>query len=313
MRILLVYYTGTYNTRYLSDLVEKRFTSRGDTVDRVEINREAKQIDTEDYDYIGFSYPIYGFNTPLAFDRYTKKMKVKEGQKYFIYKNSGEVLAMNNASSRLLIRAMKRKKAVLCGEYHFVMPYNIHFPFDDDFVRQILEKDSKLLDIMMYNLNNGIVNKIKSKWIYNFAAFFVGIVKVAGNVNSFFYRVDMDKCVKCMKCVNDCPQKNIKLKKGKIKFGHKCDCCMRCSFHCPTAAINIGFLQGWKVNGDYHLKQKASDTTPLKPYITKESQGFYKCFIKYFENIDNEHEKLFGIQEDSIYVTQQEVATTAQE
>jgi len=265
-------------------------------VDKVEINKETPIADTKGYDFIGFSYPIYGFNTPLAFDKYIKKLEFTSGQKYFIYKNSGETLAMNNASSRGVLRLMKRKKAVFAGEYHFVMPYNIHFKYEDAFVREILEKDEKLVKIMIHNLENGKLHEVKSKFIYNFSAFFVGIVKIAGNVNSYLYKVKKDKCVKCMKCVNTCPEKNIYIKGDKIKFHHHCDMCMRCSFYCPTDAIKIGFLDwwGWRVNGDYKLKKLAEDTSPITPYITEDSKGFYKCFIKSFEEIDREYQNIFG-------------------
>lgn len=297
MKFLMIYYTGTYNTRYLTNDLEARLVKRGHTVDKVEINIDTKPCNTDGYDFVGFSYPIYGFNSPLPFNKYVKKLKFNKGQKYFIYKNSGETFAMNNASSRILIRRMKRQKAIFAGEYHFVMPYNIHFPFEHDFVREILDKNDKLAEILIHDLENGIVKEIKSKWIYNFAAFFVGIQKIAGNVNSYFYRVDMDKCVKCMKCVNDCPEKNIKFVNGKIKLGHHCDMCMRCSFYCPTDAFKIGFLKGWKVNGDYKLAKIAKEPMPEKPYITKDSEGFYSCFIKTFAEIDAEYEKVFGKKE----------------
>ena len=119
MKFLLVYYTGTYNTRYLTERITENLISSGHTVDKVEINIDTPIVSTEGYDFIGFSYPIYGFNTPLAFDKYIKKLKFIKGQKYFIYKNSGETLAMNNASSRGVLRLMKRRKAVFAGEYHF--------------------------------------------------------------------------------------------------------------------------------------------------------------------------------------------------
>lgn len=292
MRVLLIYYTGTFNTRFLSNKVKEKFENQGDEVNLVEINCETPICDTKGYDLIGFSYPIYGFNAPRPFDKYTKKLKFEKGQKYFIYKNSGEVLAMNNASSRILIRRMKRKKCELIGEYHYVMPYNIHFPYERDFVRQIFEKNEKLLEIMMYDFKNGIVKQRKSKWYYNLGAFFVGIQKIGGDINSFFYKVDKKKCVKCMKCVKACPQKNIYVKKGKIKFHHHCDMCMRCSFYCPTNAINIGFLQSWRVNNAYNYKDIENDKSPITPYITKDSKGFYKCFIDYFANIDEEYEKI---------------------
>ena len=37
MRVLLIYYTGTYNTRYLTHQVKERFCSLGWDVDAVEI------------------------------------------------------------------------------------------------------------------------------------------------------------------------------------------------------------------------------------------------------------------------------------
>ena len=205
---------------------------------------------------------------------------------------------MNNASSRILLRRMKRKKLNFCGEYHFVMPYNIHFPFEKNFVRQILDENEKLLKIMLYNLDNGIVHKIKSKWIYNFAAVFVSIVKIAGDVNSFLYKVDMNKCVKCMKCVKDCPEQNIRFENGKFKFSHHCEMCMRCSFYCPTDAFKIGFLKGWKVNGDYKLKELEKDKSAYEPFITKDSTGFYETHYYHFKKIDEEYERLFGNKED---------------
>lgn len=292
MKILLVYYTGTYNTRYLTRKLKDRFVLRGDQVDTVEISSETAPVSTEQYDLVGFSYPIYGFNSPLPFNKYVRKLSFRCGQKYFIYKNSGETLAINNASSRILIRLMRRRKAELVGEYHYVMPYNIHFPFERDFVREIFSYNDKLMDVMLYNLERGIVKTIKSKAIYNVGAFFVGIQKIGGSVNSFLYKVDKDKCVNCLRCVKDCPHDNIYVKNGKIKFHHHCDMCMRCSFFCPTNAINIGFLQGWRVNGDYRYDQIEKDDSPVQPYITKDSKGFYKCFIKYFASIDEEYQTI---------------------
>ncbi len=292
MNILLIYYTGTYNTRYLTNQLKDKLIEKGNTVDTVEINVYTPIIDTSEYDMIGFSYPIYGFNSPLPFNKYVRKLKFSETQRYFIYKNSGETFAMNNASSRILIRLMKKQKVKFVGEYHFVMPYNIHFPFEKEFVKQILLYNEKLLAVMLYNLENGIISRIRSNVIYNIAAFFVGIQKIGGNVNSFLYRVDRDKCTKCNKCVKECPQNNIYLKDGKIKFHHHCDMCMRCSFFCPTNAIKIGFLEGWKVNGRYDFEKIKNDDSIGSNYITKQSKGFYKCFIKTFESIDREYEKI---------------------
>lgn len=294
MKILLIYYTGTYNTRFVTEKLKDRLMQNGHQVDCVEINCDTPPVDTNGFDLIGFGYPIYGFNSPLPFNRYLKKLKFSVGQRYFIYKNSGETFAMNNASSRIILRRMKQCKAVFAGEYHYVMPYNIHFSFEREFVREILEKNKKLTEILIYELENGVISKIPSNLIYNLTSSIISIQKVGGNVNSFFYRVETDKCINCNICVKHCPEKNIKVVDGKIKFGHNCDMCMRCSFFCPTNAIKIGFLESWKVNGDYNLKKIESEPLPVTPYITSESKGFYKCFIKHFAEIDKKYEKYFN-------------------
>ncbi|MDY2746551.1 MAG: hypothetical protein SOV57_05035, partial [Bacilli bacterium] len=129
MNVLLVYFTGTYNTRFLVSKVEERFVNLGASVKKIEINKDSPIEEVSSYDYIGFSYPIYGFNAPSCFVKYIKKMKFKPQQRFFIFKNSGETMALNNASSRKIFRLMKKNKGIFLGEYHFIMPYNIHFPF----------------------------------------------------------------------------------------------------------------------------------------------------------------------------------------
>ena len=186
MKFLLIYYTGTFNTRFLTERLEEALRAHGHETNRVEIRRNTPPAETNGYDFIGFGYPIYGFNSPLPFNRYVQKLKFPPGQKFFIYKNSGETFAVNNASSRILLRRMKRRKAVFAGEYHFVMPYNIHFASERNFVREILQKNDKLLEILVHGLENGNAPRIKSNPVYNIASAAVSVQKAGGAFNSFF-------------------------------------------------------------------------------------------------------------------------------
>lgn len=292
MRYLLIYYTGTHNTRFLSNQLKERLVKDGHQVEMVEIKCDTMPVDTSKYDFIGLSYPIYGFNAPRPFNKYLRRLKFESNQKYFIYKNSGEVLAMNNPSSRVPKRIMRHHKCKFVGEYHYVMPYNIHFRFPNEFVKEALKYNEKLMNIMIYNLNKGILYKPKNNIIYQIGSFFVSIQKIGGNVNSFFYKVDHEKCLKCGLCVKNCPHNNVRIENGKVKFSHHCDMCMACSFFCPSDAIKIGFLEGWHVNGDYHLDKIINDKTINDSFISKDTKGFYKCFIKYFENIDRMYNEI---------------------
>ena len=120
MRAILIYFTGTYNTRLLTKKIKDRLEKENYEVDVIEINKNSEIKDVTNYDLVGFSYPIYGFNAPKAFDKYVKNLKLKQNQKCFIYKNSGETFAMNNSSSRYLKKIIKKNKAILINEKHYL-------------------------------------------------------------------------------------------------------------------------------------------------------------------------------------------------
>ncbi len=300
MNVLLIYYTGTFNTRYVSKMLEKKFGDNGHSVSLYEIDPlKTERLDFEGYDLIGLGYPIYGFNAPYPFLKFIKKQKFPKGIRTFIYKNSGETYHANDASSINVYHKLKHDKAIIENEYHFIMPYNIHFRFDEHLVKEMLEMDEKLLDILYHEVSSGIKNIKRYKLIHRIITFFVKLQFIGGDINSFFYRVKKDKCLKCGKCIRECPMKNIySSKKGEIKFHHHCLMCMRCSLGCPTDAIRIGILDAWKwrVNGPYDF-EKIKKLENKDRIITEETKGFFKCYIETYENIEKRYEELFGLKQ----------------
>ena len=297
MKILLLYYTGTYNTRYLTRSVREKLEGEGCEVETYEIDPlNTERLDLTAYDAVGLGYPIYGFNTPQPFLKFVRRQSFAKGQRVFIYKNSGETYHANDASSVNLVRKIRRDGAVVENEYHFIMPYNIHFRFDEKLVGEMLGMDDLLVDILAKEFLSGIPNIKKYKIIHRIVTFFVKLQYIGGDINSFFYRVDEEKCLHCGKCANNCPTKNIVAdESGKIHFRHNCLMCMRCSLNCPTDAIYIGFLDawGWRVNGAYDFEKIRRDA-PEEPIITNETTGFFKCYIETYEYIRNRHRELFG-------------------
>ncbi|MCF0202884.1 MAG: 4Fe-4S binding protein, partial [Bacteroidaceae bacterium] len=248
MNCLLLYYTGTFNTRYVTGKVKERLEKEGWNITTYEIDPlNTERLDFSPYDIVGLGSPIYGFCAPYAFLKFIRKQKFPAGIRAFIYKNSGETYHANDASSKYVLRKLKRDKVDIRNEYHFMMPYNIHFRFDDYLIREMFEMDRKLLEIMVYELKHGIANLKPYKLWPRFVSSVVSRPQyIGGNVNSFFYKVDKEKCLNCNKCLTNCPTKNIyRDKKGDLAFHHKCLMCMRCSFYCPADAIYIGFLDDW--------------------------------------------------------------------
>jgi len=299
MNCLLIYYTGTFNTRYVTNKLKDRLEKEGWTITVYEINPlHTERLDFTGYDIVGLGYPIYGFAAPLAFLKFIRAQKFPAGIRTFIYKNSGETKHENDASSKFVLRKLRRDKVDIQNEYHFIMPYNIHFKYEDYLVREILEMDRRLLEILVYEIVNRIPNLKPYKAWPSFVCSVVARPQyIGGDVNSFLYKVDEEKCTKCDLCIKRCPTQNIyRNKDGKMAFHHNCLMCMRCSFYCPVEAFDIGFLQdwGWKVNGPYNFK-KIEKIKLDKPYITKDTKGFFECYIETYDYINTRYKEIFGV------------------
>ena len=89
------------------------------------------------------------------------------------------------------------------------------------------------------------------------------------------FKVDMQKCVKCGKCVKNCPVQNIAFDGEKFTFGKKCLGCVRCSFNCPTGAIRISVLEGWKVNDAYKIEAAEYDEAKVCKYCNKSYKKYF--------------------------------------
>lgn len=296
MNCLLIYYTGTFNTRYLTDMLKERLAREGVSVTAYEIDPlKTEKLDFAGYDLLGLGYPIYGFNAPWPFLKFIRAQTFPAGLKTFIYKNSGETYHANDASSVNVVRKLRRDHADIRNEYHFIMPYNIHFRFEETLVREMLDIDGLLLDILTEEVLKDIPNIKKYRLIHRIITFFVKLQFIGGDVNSLFCRVKKDRCSGCGLCIRNCPMHNIKKnKKGQVRFGHKCLMCMRCSMNCPRDAVHAGLLDdvGWHVNGPYDFEKIRK--LPVNEVITERTEGFFRCYKETYGTVRKRHRQLFG-------------------
>ena len=298
MKCILIYYTGTFNTRYLTEKLSAGLENAGWDTTIYEIDpKNNERLDLSEYGCIGLGYPIYGYCAPYAFLKFIRAQKFPKGVKVFIYKDSGETEHANDASSKYVLRKLRRDGVKVRNEYHFLMPYNIHFRFEDKLVKEMLVMDGKLLDVLVHEVTHDIPDmKRPGIWSRIVSSVVSRPQYIGGNVNSFLYKVDMDKCIGCGLCIRNCPTGNVyKNEKGVIKFHHHCLMCMRCSFFCPADAFHIGFLDdwGWKVNGGYDFK-RIERIEPDSPFITPDTKGFFHCYIETYNKINKRHKELFG-------------------
>lgn len=281
MKNAIIYvFSGTGNTKKACDIYKSEFEKNGVETTLYTVKNGFENLpDPNNFDYVGFAYPIHGFNAPYIMLDLAKALPRANGTKqYFVVKTSGEPLKVNNVSSIKFNDIMKRKGYVPFSEYHYVMPYNMIFRHTDEMAVRMKYTLDNLAPIEAREVLCGVEHKLSKVPFGRFVAWVVRIEQPAMKVNGRFFKVDDNKCIKCGTCAKNCPVGNIKTDgNGKFSFGGDCVMCTRCSFNCPTNAFDIGMLNGWKVNGRYSYKLSE------KPEEDKHAWYCQKAYKRYFE------------------------------
>lgn len=280
MKNAIIYvFSGTGNTKKACDIYKSEFEKFGIETTLYNVRKGFENLpNPDDFDLVGFAYPIHGFNAPYIMLDLAKALpKANEKKEYFVVKTSGEPLKINNVSSIKFNDIMKKKGYVASSEYHYVMPYNMIFRHTDDMAAKMKDTLDKLAPIEAREVICGVEHKLAKVPFGRFCAWVVRIEQPAMKVNGRFFKVDSNKCINCGACAKNCPVGNIKIdENGKFTFGNDCVMCARCSFNCPRDAFDIGILNGWRVNGKYSFK------APETPQKDKHARYCKKAYARYF-------------------------------
>lgn len=272
---MIYYFSGTGNTEYAC----KTLSSELAKLDWNIAMKKIESIDGDisiDYDLLCIAYPVHGFNAPTIIDEFCVNLPEGNGKKFFVVKTSGEPLKLNDASSMFFMKTLLEKDYSFIGEYHYVMPYNIIFRHSDDMVSLMIRTlREKVVDDAL-EIDSCQVTKPNYRLIPKITSAIVRIEHPAMKLIGKGFKIDKNKCVNCNKCMNNCPTKNITKEKDGYIFGNECLGCMRCAFNCPKNAINIGILNGWKVNGKYDFENISVSENPK---IIKYCHSSYKNYF----------------------------------
>lgn len=280
MKILICYFSGTGNTQKIVDLYAYIFAKQYDDDVIVCRMEDEFKYDINDFDLLGFGYPVHAFNAPSIALQFCKKLpRLSKTKPAFIVNTSGEPLKLNNISSLKLTSILKKRNITVNNEYHYCMPYNMIFRHGDEMAYRMWSTAQLLSPLDIKEIENGKASHLERVFSGRFIAWVMRCEHWGGRLNGKQYKVS-EQCVSCNKCVNICPTNNITIKDGKMKFGGKCLMCMRCAHLCPVDAIKIGWFNSWKVNGAYSFKKpKSPDTKHYNKMLTK-------AYKKYFDLAD---------------------------
>ncbi len=290
MKVILYVFSGTGNTLSVAALYKKYLDAN---VEIYRVSEKSGPFPAPDgYDLIGVGYPIHAFNPPEPIIKFVKSLPAVAYRRAFIFKTSGEGLHLNDCSSQKLIKILSKKGYDIAFERHIVMPYNMIYRHSDAMAKQMWIYAQALVELNCREISERKREKIKQPFYKTFyAPPLRWLEQKFAHIHGPLFRVNAKKCVNCNRCVNICPENNIRIENGKFKFGHRCVLCMGCSFNCPSDAISVGIFKFWKVNGSYRLTELEKDDSIPFPIVPDKAKGMQRLYKKYFRECDERLEE----------------------
>lgn len=280
--IAIIYFSGTGNTKAVTGFIAHEL-SKHFQVDIFKVEnliKEKKGFDFAKYQLIGFGYPIYGFNAPRIIVDFAEQLPDNQTNKVFVFSTCAGPMYLNDIASFRLKRVLNSKGFQVFYERQFYMPANIATRYNDEAAKQLCNAAARKSGIMAEEIR---VQKSRVRhdrigprllaWLY-----LVEKYAWKGIPRDF---IVLDTCIKCQKCVKECPTENISFQEDKLRFNNSCLACYRCVYLCPAKSIT-GRKYKFAIFKDGYDIKRIIDNNELKgDYITPKTWGYYRIFRKY--------------------------------
>lgn len=235
---MIVFFSGTGNSRYCADILGKRL---GDTVvDAAPYLRRGEGAELASERPWVFVCPTYAWKIPRVFEGFLRNSRFSgHRQAYFVMTCGGEIGAAA-AELEPLCTAMGL-------QYQGVFPvkmadnYLILFPAPkDEEIRRGLQNARVCMEQAAQTIAaQTAAPAVSWGWLDRLKS---------GPVNQGMYRFYIkpkkfrvtDGCTGCGACQHRCPLNNIHLVDGKPQWGPDCTHCMACLCGCPAGAMEYG-------------------------------------------------------------------------
>ncbi|MCF0148888.1 MAG: 4Fe-4S binding protein [Clostridium sp.] len=240
MKGIILYFSGTGNTKFIANKIGEEFSKNGCEIDIYSIE-EKIELKNLSYDYLILGFPKYFEYIPKIFFDYLEDN---------LYDSPKEIKTMifstGKDKSKTYFNELEKK--LLNKNYKVIVTKNFQMP--DSYTlakgyKKNTRKDIKeIFDNSLEEVKNAVVNFLTDNYMKEevneiSATFYRTMNKIKTKdfyKNSINFSVNIN-CDKCNLCVNICPVKNIDNIGGDIKFRDNCIMCCRCVNACPKNAI----------------------------------------------------------------------------
>lgn len=239
MKGAIIYFSGTGNTEFVADQFKRKFKDKDIECTMIDVCRKKNFKDAE-YDFYIFGCVIHAEMFPrLYMDWIAENIRPKNNKKCIVFSTQA---GKKGAGLDDLSRKLEKKGLEIIIKEYIKMPYNYYIvagKMESYEEKEILKENaSKEVAILV----NKFINNEKSIKNVSKLRLFFGIIEYKGFRKYSLgwakrrLKVNNELCVKCGKCVKNCPVYNIRMNE-EITFAKKCISCQRCLNSCPVDAF----------------------------------------------------------------------------
>lgn len=233
MKTLIVYFSGTGNTKAIARGYEKAITKAGHSVNLASIEN-LREIPEHDFLIVGG--PIYAGNMPDKLINWIRVTLPANGlnKKAIVYSTSAGLLKVNGVKS--IGKKLIKKGYTLIDAPTFEMPRNFYIdkydPTPEAIQKQRFENAAATILKSVSKIDGNPVLDLRESVIM--IDLLADVFRMMAKSLGKSYHIT-DQCIGCGKCEKDCPQQNIHFKE-KL-YSNNCMMCTRCIHNCPVNAI----------------------------------------------------------------------------
>jgi ferredoxin len=242
-KILILYFSGVGATKKVAELMQKGLSN---SCDADVFSVEHKDIPGFNcYDGLIIGTPTYHATPARAIMNYIDALPFLDSKiPVFVFNTRG---AASLNTNRLLSQKLYSKNIITVIDKQYGSPWSDGsliaplrfmkraFKFEKNLEKKVNQDCMDFLELLIKDKIKGYIPQ------FNFGSIINAPNKLAGQLITFKIYVHKDKCIKCGRCIEECPHSAFFTDKdGYPLYASKsCENCYRCVHHCPNMALSL--------------------------------------------------------------------------
>ena len=244
---MIYYFSGTGNSRWAAEYLAKATNDKLTNIADVMTSENHHVAERGNDNVIGFVFPVHGWMPPQIVRKFIKLLNIHNASHCYTYclmtagDNIGEAMTLMREDLKKVGMHLDAAFSLIMPESYVCLPgFNVDDKNKESWKLSQAKRDVEIISEYIIHKRKGVeqVTKGPVPWI---------LTHILGEpFNSLFisdkpFKVDESLCVKCGKCADVCPVKNIIGGNGHVPAWKKdgtCTNCMACYHNCPQHAIN---------------------------------------------------------------------------